>query len=398
MTDQNGAAEGIIDLREAFSKNETEPTAEESAVGSSASDGADQNAPIGQSEHSRSGMGKHARIAEDAPEPSKRRTGITVKKVIGGIIAGVIALVMAVVVVFVAYMRIAYMPFYDEATAVFETPGINSGFIPQDIDYVEGYGVWLFSGYEGEDSPSPIWKRSQNGDSSRVEVQNPDGSRYSDHGSGITSVGDKVYLTTEGGYLVLSASEIAEANDGDVVEAQAKVSIGFDPAFLNAQDGTLYTGVFYYAGPYDTPEKMHLTSPDGTQNSAIMYAFPSDGSTDSGFASTPSTVYSIPDKVQGVVAHDGRLVFSTSWGFSPSMLLMYNMDSMAETGTYEVDGAEVPLRFCDQSSLTDSFEAPPMMEGIDQFDGRIFLSNEAASNKYIFGKLYGAGTIYFLSI
>lgn len=329
---------------------------------------------------------------------AKNRKKISPKRIAIGILVGLIALVMAVVVAFVAYMRIAYMAFYDEATPVFETPGINSGFIPQDIDYVEDYELWLFSGYEGEDNPSPLWKRTQSGNASRVEIDNPDGSRYADHGSGVTSVGDKVYLTTEDGYLVLSADEIAAANDGDVVTAQAKVSIGFDPAFLNAQEGTLYAGVFYYAGPYDTPEKMHLTAPDGTQNSAVMYAFPTDGSTESGFAAVPNVVYSIPDKAQGVVAHSGKLVFSTSWGFSPSVLYTYDMGDMTESGTYEVSGTDVPLKFCDQSSLTQTFEAPPMMEGIDQFDGRIFLSNEAASNKYIFGKLYGAGTIYFMNM
>lgn len=396
MTDQKRPGEGIIDLREAFSKNATEPKAESSADGSFAATGAAASAMPS----ANPGVGKHARpsVGDDGAAAGKKRRRITPKKVIGGIVVGIIALVMAVVIAFVAYMRIAYMPFYDEATAVFETPGINSSFIPQDIDYVEDRGIWLFSGYEGEDSPSPIWKRTQGGDTSRVEVENPDGSRYADHGSGITSMGDKVYLTTEGGYLVLSADEVAAARDEDVVKAQAKVEIGFDPAFLNAQNGTLYTGVFYYAGPYDTPEKMHLTAPDGTENSAIMYAFPVDGSTASGFAEMPSVVYSIPDKVQGIVVEDGKLVFSTSWGFSPSKLLVYDMGKLTRSGTYDVEGADVPLRFCDESSLSETFEAPPMMEGIDQFDGRIFLSNEAASNKYIFGKLYGAGTIYFLNL
>ena len=342
---------------------------------------------------------KHARTSVDSEEAGNKKKKLSPKRILIGIVVGLITLVMAVVIAFVAYMRIAYMPFYDEATPVFETPGINSGFIPQDIDYMEGYGYWLFSGYEGEDSPSPLWKRSQDGNASRVEVEEPDGSRYSDHGSGVTSVDDKVLLTTEGGYLVLSADEVAAAGDGDVVIAKSKVEVGFDPAFLNAQGGTLYTGVFHLEGPYDTPEKMHLTSPDGTENYAVMYAYPTDSSTSSGFAAVPSTVYSIPDKVQGVsIASGNRMVLSTSWGFSPSELFVYDMGAMVESGVYDVDGVDVPLMFCDPLTLVDTIQAPPMMEGIDQFDGRIFLSNEAASNKYIFGKLYGAGTVYFIKM
>lgn len=37
-----------------------------------------------------------------------------------------------------------------------------------------------------------------------------------------------------------------------------------------------------------------------------------------------------------------------------------------------------------------------MSEGIEYHDGRIYISEEAASNKYIFGKLYGAGVVYSL--
>ena len=37
-----------------------------------------------------------------------------------------------------------------------------------------------------------------------------------------------------------------------------------------------------------------------------------------------------------------------------------------------------------------------MAEGIESYDGRVYVSDESASNKYFFGKLYGAGVVYSL--
>lgn len=339
---------------------------------------------------------KHARI--DEPGAHRRRGRLTVKKALLGMLVGIVALAMVVVLAFVAYMRIAYAPFYGRATASFDTPGIGSGFIPQDLDYLEGHDQWLFSGYVA-DGPSPIWKRGADGAVARLQVVNPDGSAYDGHGGGITSAYGNVYLTTDDGYLVLSADEVAEASEGDFVQARLKVDVGLDPAFLNVQDDVLYTGVFYLAGPYDTPEEMHLIGPDGTENHAVMYAYPHDDAQESGFASVPKAVYSIPDKVQGVAkAPDGLLVFSTSWGLSPSVLYAYDADELPRAGAYAVAGADVDLYFCGREALASTIEAPPMMEGIDQFDGRLFLSNESASNKYVFGKLYGAGAVYWMDL
>ncbi len=318
------------------------------------------------------------------------------KRIALGILVGFFALAMAVVIAFVAYMRVAYADFYGRATAAFETPGINTGFVPQDLDRADD-GMWLFSGYDSGGGPSPIWRRADDGTVSRIQVQNPDGSPYVGHGGGVTSAFGNVYLTTEGGLLVLSADEVASAAEGQAVKARAKVDVGFDPAFANVQDDVLYTGVFYMAGPYDTPESMHLTSPDGTENHAVMYAYGRDASTAWGFADVPEAVYSIPDKVQGMaMVPGGRMVLSTSWGFSPSVLYVYDVGRLGAEGTYDVSGNDVALAFCDRSALESSIEAPPMMEGIDQFDGRLFLGNESASNKYVFGKLYGGGTVYWI--
>ena len=101
-------------------------------------------------------------------------------------------------------------------------------------------------------------------------------------------------------------------------------------------------------------------------------------------------------------------MLSTSYGFAASHLLTYqispeNMFDAARANangdaalTFFVDGRSVPLFFLDSTNLVSDLEAPPMTEGIEYHDGRVYISEESASNKYIFGKLYGAGDVFSL--
>lgn len=319
-------------------------------------------------------------------------------KIFIGCVAGIAAVAAIAVGGFIAYMRIAYADFYAQAKAEFETPSLASGFIPQDLAYSKSADAWFFSGYETDDSPSPIWRMNADNTLTQIKVIEPNGNVYHGHGGGFTFSDDFAFLTCEDGYMAFPIGEFLK--EGSEIEAKAsgKVEVGFDPAFINVQDNALYTGVFYYEGPYDTPEKMHLTSPSGTQNHAVMYAYSLDPHGRFGVSDAPFAVYSIPDKVQGVaLTESGQMMFSTSWGLGASVLPIYDLEGLAPSGKYDVDGKDVDLYFMDSQNLVKEIKAPPMMEGIIFHDDRIWLSNESASNKYIFGKLYGGGQVYSIA-
>lgn len=318
-------------------------------------------------------------------------------KIISKCAAGLIIATAMVLIGFDAFIFSLSPDFYGTAKREMPIPDTSSGFIVQDIEYMDEADAWLFSGYE-TDNTSPIYRIGKDGAQARINVEFEDGSIYDGHGSGITSDGGFVYLTCDNGYCIIEAVELTGAPDGGTVKAEDTVDVGFDPAFINIVDGKLTCGVFYHAGPYDTPDYMHITTPDGTLNHAIMYAYDRDDSI-YGFAPTPSYVYSIPDKVQGVcINDDNNFIFSTSWGLSASQLIQYKADKLIADGTFNVDGKDIPLYCFDTRSYVDTFFAPPMSEGIISKDGRIWIPNEAASNKYIFGKLYGAGWVYSVDI
>ena len=58
----------------------------------------------------------------------------------------------------------------------------------------------------------------------------------------------------------------------------------------------------------------------------------------------------------------------------------------------------MPLYCLDGRSLVEDVAAPPMTEGIESHDGLVYVSEESASDKYHFGKLYGAGQVYALAL
>ena len=103
-------------------------------------------------------------------------------KIVGIAAAVLAALVLAVVVGLNVYVRAAFAPFYAEAEPVFDIPGVNAGFVCQDLDHLAADGSWLFSGYMADGSPSPLYKRAADGTVARLTVANPDGAAYTGHG------------------------------------------------------------------------------------------------------------------------------------------------------------------------------------------------------------------------
>ena len=207
-------------------------------------------------------------------------------KITSIVIGAIVAVALIAVVALNIYMRVAFAPFFDRAESPFDIPGINTGFVPQDLDHVEADDSWLFSGYMADHSPSPLYRRAA------------------------------------------------------------------DP-----------------------------TRPGR-------------------FATVPDNVFSIPGMVQGTcTTDDGRIVLSVSYGIAPSHLLAYNVNLAAPDGTFTTgSGDEVELFCLDSRNLTEDLVGPPMQEGIESHDGRVYTTDESASNKYIFGKLCGAGRVYAVQL
>jgi hypothetical protein len=327
-----------------------------------------------------------------ASAPKKHR----VRKIILTIVGVLVGLVLLIIIGLNAYVHIAYNTFYSTARDDFAIPEQNSGFITQDLTYLDGVEAWLFSGYMADHSDSPLIMRTQDGTVKTYYVTNPDGSAYTGHGGGVTANDDYIYLTTEEGYLVIPLNNLLFAEEGAHIQATEKVDLDFSPAFINIENGQLYTGEFYYPNDYETPESHRLTTPNGDENPSIMCSFAADPQNEGRFLTEPDAVFSITGMVQGTcITDEGNIVLSTSYGLATSHMLEYSVELSSPQDTFTMnDGTQVGLYYLDSSNLVGDLEAPPMLEGIESHEGRVYTCTEAASNKYIFGKFYGAGVVY----
>lgn len=314
--------------------------------------------------------------------------------------AGLTAAAVAIPFGLRAYVRSSCRSFYEDAHVVGSIPGLDEGFVPQDLFYMDSYAMWLFSGYMNDGSASPLYKVRKGWSPQRLTVELPDGQIYDGHGAAVTTAGDYVFLTVSNGYAVFRASTIAQAGPNACVQAIAIVPVPLTPAFMIAQNNALYLGEFYEPFFYNTPRSHHVTTPDHTHNPALMLAYPAASNEAFGFARTPTRCFSIPARVQGMCLTDQgtRLVLSCSWGYGDAHLLAYDTSRFQTDGSLAIDGFDVPLTCLDGRSLVERLRVPPMAEGIDGHNGAVFLANEAASERYLIGRFYGGGVVYRLPI
>ena len=112
----------------------------------------------------------------------------------GKVLAWILALVAALLVVLNVGVTWIYSDFFGDADAAFRIPGLNTGFVPQGIHYLQEQDTWLVSGYMKDHSSARIYIRDADGNTRFVELMNGDGSAYDEHAGGVTVNGDYVYL------------------------------------------------------------------------------------------------------------------------------------------------------------------------------------------------------------
>lgn len=297
------------------------------------------------------------------------------------------------------YVRTSCEPFYEEAYKGFEIPGIGNGFVPQDMFFLDDEKTWLFSGYDIDRKESPIYKVKADGTVIRNTVTLPDGSIYKGHGAAITASSAYAFLTVDDGYVVLERSKLADAVNGRVVHAFAHVPVPLEPAFMNVHEDMLYVGEFYERIFYDTPKDHRVKTFDGEENPALICAYESDPNAPYGFSQRVASVYSIPKYIQGMcITDDGKMVLSQAWGLGDAHVLVHDMEKIPQEGTISIDGQEAPLFVLDGRSLVKTLVVPPMAEGIDYHDGRVYMPNEAASNLFLIGKFDGSRNIFSFEV
>lgn len=311
------------------------------------------------------------------------------------------------------YFKIPVLDYYKDSEKAFSIPGLAGDMVPQGLDYIESEGLFLIGGYQKDGSPSRVYRVSKQSGKTEgyVVLGDEEGNPIAPHAGGLASHGEYLFVAGDEDpfVYVFALPEVLSSEDGTVIKSLGKFNTTFPDGSIRADfmcftEDRFIVGEFYRDPNYTTPDSHMIETPSGEVNRALALCYPL--SDKEGFAfgiyELPAEAYSLPDLVQGIAVHDGKIWISQSYGTAKSTISCYDISDsepvkFAFTKFYS--GVAEPNEMMafyvlDSSTKTASFEAPPMAEEIVFVDGKLLIMCESASNKYFFGNLTGGRWCY----
>ncbi len=309
------------------------------------------------------------------------------------ILAIVIGLPIAGVGGIAAYDSIRFGDYYKNAEKLYKIPGIHDNYIPQGLSYSENYKVFLNCGYMNDDSASRIYITNEDGNTTKYVSLKYNGELFKRHTGGIAVHGEKVYISNAKKLYALSMSDLVNASNGDYVNIETEQKVHTNSSFCFASSTMMYVGEYYDGNKYTTDET-HYIKNDEQESHAFVLAYPFIGDL---VSPLPLYGYAVTNNAQGMCITDsGKIVISTSCGINPSKLLSYKVNSNTKSQKYEHEDFLLPISitFLGNNELVNEISGPAMNEEITYKDGYVYVNNESACNKYIYGKFTRAKYIY----
>ena len=318
-------------------------------------------------------------------------------KIGGWILAVAAAIYILAIIVFNVFTNVPAAKALRHSKKAFVIPYSNKGYIAQGIAYDQKTDNFYLTGYMKDGSASPILivNKASRKLVNAVRMANPDGTAFTGHAGGLSVLNDKIYIagSADSCFYVFEKQEVDHAARESLVAYSTKMILGdgdskndgIKVAYSTVQNGMLYAGEFYRDPGYILSEKHKVETKDGLQY-ALAVGFSLDST---GEKAKPAVAFSIPNQIQGMCFSNDAIYLTTSWALGSSKVYKYSFGSLTPSGTKEVCGDLVPLYNLTLENLTACWILPPMAEEIEFVDGKFYITNESASDKYIFGKYTG---------
>ena len=316
-------------------------------------------------------------------------------KITAGVVCVLAGIFILAVIVFNIFTKAPAAASLKQSKKSFVIPWSNKGYIAQGITYDLASGNFYLTGYMKDGSASPILVVNKKSRKlvNVVRMANPDGTEYAGHAGGLSLMNGKLYVagSHDSCFYVFKKSAVDKAEKGALVSYSEVLDLknGGDTmkvAYCTTRDGLIYAGEFYREDPhYILSEEHKVNTADGLQYAlAVGFEINPDGKT-----TTAKLAYSIPIQIQGMCFEGNFVYLTTSWGLGKSFVYKYDLNKITQSGTKQVCGETVPLYNLTMQNMEACYTLPPMAEEIEYVDGRFYITNESASDKYVFGKYTG---------
>ena len=308
-------------------------------------------------------------------------------KITGKVLLWFACILLALVLLILGGLNLAkfgiYSDYYSYRDVVCKNPGLNDGFVHQGICVDDESGRIVISGYMADHTASRLYVTDVDDNSYYVSI-NKDNEAFTGHFGGVAISGDTVYIATDDAMHLVSREELLNAENGDTLNVQKSIPTNNQASYIYTDDNYLYIGEFHDGNQYVTEHPYE--TPDGLYH-AIITRYKLEDLT------KPDKIYSVRNKVQGVLFAEGKIVLSTSYGLADSVYYIYNEADCVKS-EHTLDGA--PVYYV--NNLEKEFTGPAMAEGLDLYNGKAITMSESASDKYIFGKFFFANKIITLDV
>lgn len=274
-------------------------------------------------------------------------------------------------------------------------PGIFQGAVPQGMAYYSNKDLMLISNYMFDGRPSCITAVAMTDGllKKTLWLFNPDGSPHMGHVGGLAVSKKYLWIASgKGVYYVLLQTLVNQQDNSNLIMVKF-IPTAARGSFATFDDGILWVGEFTSRdGSYTAPDSHHFKTTDSTINHAWMAGFILDSKSDMinqeniiAGVSYPDYILSIPDEVQGAAFLKGMIILSQSYGRKNNSRISVYPDPLNKPPHNTVttdDGRSIPVWILDEQNLEVEIIAPPMTEGIVNYNGSAALLFESGSDKY----------------
>lgn len=268
----------------------------------------------------------------------------------------------------------------------FKIFGLSEGFTPQGLCFMKNLDCFLISGYmKNKKLASRIYViDAKNKSLVKYFCLKDKKTEICGHFGGVTSFGDDVWISSDGEVFRINANQIKNAKNCEKIQIIDKFSSNNGADFCFVYAGTLWIGEFYKLGKFETETSHHVSSTDGEQFHSMCFGFKISKQGECAIESKlPEIALSIPDLVQGICVTGDELFLSCSYGISKSSILIYKNIFSKSPNRFTVFGEkQIPLLILTKENFKQKLSLPSMSEGIDDFDGRLYILFENAAKKY----------------
>ena len=281
---------------------------------------------------------------------------------------------------------------YSNYTELCEIPEVENGYVPQGYCFSKACNIHFISYYHDDTATVISLVDGESGERIKtLPLKKANGKDFTGHAGGIAEDGQYLYIVDGKKIYRISLSIIFMTPNGESILLLEKVNTDVKCSYLNSDGIYLYAGEFYTFtadGSYDTDKSHHMVISLFETSYARCNAYKItdlEFKPDGDEISAPSMIFTTPNCVQGFARMpDGTFALSISYGRNNNSALVYYKDVTVNEADFTVDynRISVPAYHLRNSTKTKSLRQPPLLEGIDDMNGKVSGIFESCAKKY----------------